>query len=190
MKDLDNLREPSGSQGSGFNVGRVVALIILLFGLLSGAFLAWRVTTSPNKEEKKTNVQIPVTKKNPGQDFTFYNNLKGKNESVRKKENIVGLIPPSTAPSPSAHSLSPRFTLQAGSMKDYQKALHLSDKLAKKGFPSYVISAEIPKKGTYYRVRIGHYVTRKAAEQVIEQLKRQGEGEVILARENVMTMSR
>ncbi|MBI3605841.1 MAG: SPOR domain-containing protein, partial [Nitrospirae bacterium] len=51
----------------------------------------------------------------------------------------------------------------------------------------YVLSAEIPGKGIYYRVRIGHYATRKAAEKVLEQLKRQGEGDAILARESVMT---
>lgn len=200
MKDLDNLREPSGKQGSKLNLGRVIAMIILGLGLTFGAYFSWRAMTSARKETQKENVQIPVIKKNPGQDFTFYNNLKDKNKSAGKKEKIVGLMPPSTAPSspspegreahPAGHPLSPRFTLQVGSMKDYQKALHLSDRLAKKGFPSYVISAEIPQKGTYYRVRVGHYVTRKAADQVMEQLKQKGEGEVILARENVMIQSK
>ncbi|MBI1821424.1 MAG: SPOR domain-containing protein [Nitrospirae bacterium] len=199
MRDLDNLKEPSEKHGSKINFARASAMIILLFGLLAGAFLAWRATTSAPKEPKKPDVQIPVTKKNPEPDLTFYKNLKDKNETENKKEQIVGLIPPSASrPAPSGgqtsgfaeNPVSPRFTLQVGSMKDYQKALLLSEKLVKKGFPSYVISAEIPQRGIYYRIRVGHYVTRKAAEKVLEQLKRQGEAEVILARENVMTRSR
>ena len=184
MRDLDNIQEPSDKQGPMSHWGRIVAIVLLLAGLSAGVYWVWQKTTSVQHSVKKENVQIPVTKKNPGKDFTFYKNLKDKNENDGNKEKIVGLIPPSPKPSPV--SVSPRFTLQVASMKDYQKALFLSEKLVKKGFPSYVISAEIPQKGTYYRIRVGHYVTRKAAEKVSEQLRRQGEVDVILARENVI----
>lgn len=202
MKELDNLPDSVGKKSSGIRLLRFV-LVLILFAAFAGALLfSWKKLTSSRKEARKETVQIPVAKKNPEQDLTFYKNLKDKNESSGKKEGLVGLIPPSTSPPrpaelppgnplrrnpPDERSLSPRFTLQVASMRDHQKALHLSERLSKKGFPSYVIPAEIPEKGTYYRVRIGHYVTKKSAEEVLEQLKQKGEKEAIIAKENVMT---
>jgi cell division protein FtsN len=205
MKELDNLPDSAEKKSPGIRFLRFVLVLVLFIAFAGALLFSWKKLTSSRKEVKKETVQIPVSKKPPEQDLTFYKNLKDKNEFSGKREALVGLIPPSTSPSrppepspgnslkrnpPDDRSLSPRFTLQVASMRDHHKALHLSERLAKKGFPSYVIPAEIPEKGTYYRVRIGHYVTRKSAEGVLEQLKQRGEKEAIIAKENVMTRTK
>ncbi|HXN07782.1 MAG TPA: SPOR domain-containing protein, partial [Nitrospiria bacterium] len=55
------------------------------------------------------------------------------------------------------------------------------------GFPSYILSAEIPEKGVYYRIRVGHYTTRKGAEDALTRLKEKGEKDAIMARETVIS---
>jgi septal ring-binding cell division protein DamX len=201
MRDRENPGESDERGSRSFPRVKIILFALFILAGVAGVLYAWTKITAVKKEAKK-DIQIPVTKTNPDQELTFYKNLKDKNENGGKEEKIVGLIPPSTSPPPSSEKppkpalkknglpenlLSTRFTLQVASMKDHQKAVHLSGRLSKKGFPSYVLSAEIPGKGIYYRVRIGHYATRKAAEKAREQLKRQGEGDAILARESVMT---
>ncbi|MBI1822904.1 MAG: SPOR domain-containing protein [Nitrospirae bacterium] len=193
MKDLDNITDSVEKKSSGIRLGRWILILVLCFGLAGTALFLWKKITSAKKELRKEMLQIPVAKLNPEPDLTFYKNLKNKSENAGKKESIVPLIPPTTAPHPKTTSqeeaprLSPRFTLQVASMKDHQKAVYLQERLKRKGFPSYIISAEIPDKGTYYRVRIGHYMTKKAAEEVLTQLKSKGEKEGMIAKENVMT---
>ena len=205
MKDLDNLSDSEEKKSSNLRTTRIILILILCLGF-SGAFIfSWEKITNVGKEIKTETIQIPVAKINPEPDLTFYKNLKNKNESSGNREKIVGLIPPTTSPNrsgatstensfkkgtPENRSLSPRYTLQVASMKDHQKALYLSERLTRKGFPSYIIPAEIPEKGTYYRVRIGHYVTKKAAEESLRQLKQKGEKEAIIAKENVLTRTR
>jgi cell division septation protein DedD len=170
----------------------MILILLLCFGLTGTGFFIWKKMSLAKKEFKREMLQIPVIKANPEPDLTFYKNLKNKSENEGKKESIVPLIPPpplqsSKIPSPEGeHRLSPRFTLQVASMKDHQKALQLQERLKRKGFPSYIISAQIPDKGIYYRVRIGHYVTKKGAEEVLERLKEKGEKEGMIAKENVM----
>jgi cell division protein FtsN len=201
MRNRENPEESDQRRSRSLPRVKMILFVLFILAGVAGALYAWTRITAVKKEVKK-DIQIPVTKANPDQDITFYKNLKGKNENGGKKEKIVGLIPPSTSPPFSSEKpsepalkknglpenpLSIRFTLQVASMKDHQKAVRLSGRLSKKGFPSYVLSAEIPGKGVYYRVRVGHYATRKSAEKALEQLKRQGEGDAILARESVIT---
>lgn len=54
-------------------------------------------------------------------------------------------------------SESARFTLQLSSFRDRAEADSFYDRLKTSGYDPYVIEAEVPGKGTWYRVRLGEY---------------------------------
>lgn len=86
--------------------------------------------------------------------------------------------PPQTAESPAAPPLPGRtaagnFTVQVAALKEAGLADRMVADLYKKGFPAYRVAADVPGKGTWYRVRIGSFKNRTAAERMLAQLKRE-----------------
>lgn len=71
-------------------------------------------------------------------------------------------------------------TIQVASIKDEAAADRLVVRLRKKGYPAYQVRAEIPDKGVWYRVRVGPYAKRSAAEPVLKRLKKEGQGGFIV----------
>jgi len=74
----------------------------------------------------------------------------------------------STAKAPFAKG---SFTIQVASTKDEASADKLVVKLRMKGYPAYQSRAAIPDKGIWYRVRVGPYAKRAAAEPILKRLK-------------------
>lgn len=64
-----------------------------------------------------------------------------------------------------------KYTVQLGSFQNVDAAYALEKKLLNKGYPCFVIKAAIPKKGTWYRVRVGTFTTKEKATVYAEQLK-------------------
>jgi cell division protein FtsN len=56
-----------------------------------------------------------------------------------------------------------RFTLQLSSFGDRAEAESFRAKLIKAGYSAYIVEAEVPDKGTWYRVRLGGYDSYDAA---------------------------
>ena len=50
------------------------------------------------------------------------------------------------------------YAIQLGSFKSFDAANTLCDKYISKGYKAYIVSAEMPGKGTMYRVRIGRFM--------------------------------
>lgn len=67
---------------------------------------------------------------------------------------------PETAAKPESDA---RFTLQLSSFQDKAEADAFSAKLAKSGFSPYLVKADVPDKGTFFRVRVGKYPDYDAA---------------------------
>lgn len=65
-----------------------------------------------------------------------------------------------------------KFTVQVASYREMGDARELADKLTRKGYQAFVAEAEVPGKGTWYRVRVGRFGTRKEAASFGENLKR------------------
>ena len=65
-----------------------------------------------------------------------------------------------------------KFTVQVASYREKGDARELADRLTRKGYQAFVAEAEIPGKGTWYRVRVGRFGTRKEAASFGENLKR------------------
>lgn len=66
------------------------------------------------------------------------------------------------------------FTLQVGSHQDVAEANAQADKLRAAGFAPRVVSAEIPKRGTWYRVQVGDFSTRDEANSFGATLRAKG----------------
>jgi len=66
---------------------------------------------------------------------------------------------------------SGKYTVQLGSFQNIDAAYNLEKKMQEKGYPSFVIKASIPKKGTWYRVRVGTFQNKEKAVAYAEKLK-------------------
>ena len=66
------------------------------------------------------------------------------------------------------------YTIQAASVRNKPDADRLVRKLAKKGFPAYLLTSRIEGKGTWHRVRIGTYPSKDKAQPVLSELRRTG----------------
>lgn len=90
-----------------------------------------------------------------------------------EKKALPGL--PAVKPSPSG-----ALAVQVASTKDAASAEALVKKLTQLGYAGFSTKAEIPDKGTWYRVRVGPYRTTAEAEQMrLELTKDQFKGIVV-----------
>jgi len=78
--------------------------------------------------------------------------------------------PPSPSTAMTATAPTP-FAVQVASLKDSTKATELVSTLKGKGYTAYSVKVRIPKKGTYYRVRVGHFKNRHDAGQILAELR-------------------
>ena len=71
-----------------------------------------------------------------------------------------------------AESDSNKYTLQVSAHSSLEKARGRMRRLRKMGLDPHVVSAQIPEKGKYYRVRIGKFGSMKEARHFQSELKR------------------
>jgi len=64
------------------------------------------------------------------------------------------------------------FTIQVASLKDMKVAAEVAEMLKKKGYQAYTVSAKIPGRGVWHRVRIGHFKNRSDAGDILNRLKK------------------
>ncbi|MGE5445833.1 MAG: SPOR domain-containing protein [Ignavibacteriales bacterium] len=65
-----------------------------------------------------------------------------------------------------------KYTVQIGSSQKEEEAKKIVKSLISKGYPAFIKVAEIPGKGTWYRIRIGTFKTREEAELYRDNLKK------------------
>ena len=76
------------------------------------------------------------------------------------------LITPKGSPTPPG----PRYTVQVAALRDRSAAEALVARLKKKGYPVYINSHITPHRGTWFRVRVGRSIDRKAAQKLAQRL--------------------
>ncbi|HVF49052.1 MAG TPA: SPOR domain-containing protein [Pyrinomonadaceae bacterium] len=76
-----------------------------------------------------------------------------------------------------------KFTLQIGSYNDVAEANNRASSLKAAGLEGRVVAAEIPKRGTWYRVQVGRFQDRGEATRFGAQLRAQGIAESALVAE-------
>ena len=90
------------------------------------------------------------------------------------------------APDPgvvSPKKASPGYTVQIASIRDRATAEALANRLRRKGYPAFILPHVVPKRGTWYRVRVGHYTQREAAQEMTQRLSGQERLMAYVARE-------
>ncbi len=88
--------------------------------------------------------------------------------------------PPAAKP-PDGNVAGGAFTLQLGASQSREDAERMVSRLREKGYAPYIVTAEVPGKGTYYRVRMGSFATREAAGRYLEDFRRETKTEAFVA---------
>jgi len=74
------------------------------------------------------------------------------------------------------------LTIQVSSLKDHALALQTEKELKSRGYKAYVITAIVPGKGVWHRVRLGAFADKKEAEPVLKKLKSEGKKPILMAK--------
>ncbi len=76
------------------------------------------------------------------------------------------------------------FTLQLSAFQDRQEAERFAARLRDRGYAPYIVSAEVPNKGTWFRVRMGSFPSREAATRYMTDFKRETKIDAFVASAN------
>ena len=111
-------------------------------------------------------------------DLDFYKILTDKKEEARFKFAKAGeqtAKPDARSPEASKPKKMGRqglLTIQVASLKNATKARQVAARLKRKGYEAYEVTVDVPGKGTYHRVRVGHFADSSEAGRVAARLKR------------------
>jgi cell division protein FtsN len=106
--------------------------------------------------------------------FDFYKILPGAEETVSEKELREKLRAAKSQPPGQQESSKDVYFIQAGSFQNPAEADNQKARLAILGFESSVEPANLPDKGTWYRVRLGPYKKVEDINKVRQQLAQNG----------------
>jgi cell division septation protein DedD len=76
--------------------------------------------------------------------------------------------------------LSDYVTLQTAALKDSHAAVEMAKKLKRMGFPAYTASINLPKKGLWYRVRVGTFSSVQNARKMKDSLQKMNIDSIIV----------
>ncbi len=193
---MDN--ERGGIISKVFIIPAGVVVIIAVF--LAGYFVGKRQAVRTAEAEKPPALPEVLSQYVPDKaEFTFYKTLTDKGEksvsidlktrplpqekdpdpAAPSKSSAPAARPPKPAaqtakkenPPAAAASSKVRYSIQVGSYEDKAMAEEDAREMKKKGYDAFVVSADIPEKGTWHRVRIGRFPNKQAAERLANELK-------------------
>jgi cell division protein FtsN len=131
-----------------------------LAGMPSGAAPATTASAAPSGTEKPK--------------FDFYKILPGTEEPVSEKELRERLKAAKNQSASQQEAAKDVYFIQAGSFQNPADADNQKARLAILGFESSVEPANLPDKGTWYRVRMGPYKKVEEINKVRQQLAQNG----------------
>jgi DedD protein len=114
-------------------------------------------TVNKTSEPQKKESQVKQEKKE-GQ------TKQEKRESPAKQEK-------KESPAKQTASLQQRYSVQISSHREKQTADLEMKKMKRHGFAAFIVSSEVPGKGSLYRVRIGSYTSKAAAEKMQKEVR-------------------
>jgi len=76
------------------------------------------------------------------------------------------------------------FTLQLSAFQTKEEADRFAGRLRDRGYAPYIVAAEVPNKGTWYRVRMGSFPTKDAATRYLTDFKRETQLDAFVAGTN------
>jgi cell division protein FtsN len=181
------------SSGGGFLLGIFVGLLVGLAIALGVAFYLNKTpvpfTVAKPKEEKAApagkspaiaglpqsgGATTAATGTAEKPKFDFYKILPGAEETVSEKELRERLRVAKTQPPGQQEASKDVYFIQAGSFQNPSDADNQKARLAILGFEASVEPANLPDKGTWYRVRLGPYKKVEEINKVRQQLAQNG----------------
>ena len=179
-----NSTPPRRRSGGGFLVGVFVGVVLGLIVAMGIAFYLNRssipfVNTNAKPAEKDAKPPViagmpsgtvpNVTPEKPK--FDFYKILPGNEETVSEKELKARAA---AAKGREPASATDVYFIQAGSFQNPADADNQKARLAILGFESSVEPANLPDKGTWYRVRLGPFTKVEDINRVRQSLAQSG----------------
>ena len=161
-----------------------IRLVIFLSGcLLTGFLLIWvliwleQPLPGKNLSDQPAAIKPSPVPENTKDSFIFYEALEERNTDGSE---LMPLIPksqepiPSSPPTSSIQAVAPKggktYTVQVAAFSDQATAQALAGRLVKKGYKAYLNPQQVPGKGLWHQVRIGHYSEREEAETMAKRL--------------------
>ena len=193
MPRLSQLPPTRKRLAGGFMLGMVVGVVI---GLAVSLAVAFYLNKTPVPFMARNNVK-PAEKASPGGDsktpiaglpsgtpapalpaeqpkFDFYKILPGQEEPVTEKELRERTRQARAQPPGQQTGPKDVYFIQAGSFQNPAEADNQKARLAILGFESSVEPANLPDKGTWYRVRLGPYSKVDELNKVRQALAQNG----------------
>lgn len=94
--------------------------------------------------------------------------------AAKSSPKAVTPVPvPKPTPKPKARAVPEKdhFSVQVASVQESRGAERLVEQLRRKGYQAYQIRSEVTGKGVWYRIRVGAFEDRGAAEKMLARLK-------------------
>ncbi|HTN42627.1 MAG TPA: SPOR domain-containing protein [Nitrospiria bacterium] len=105
--------------------------------------------------------------------FTFYDTLeqRGTPHLGFIAKTTTSSETPSRGPAvPPPKKASTGYTVQIAATRDRATAESMAGRLRRKGYSVFILPHVVPKRGTWYRVRVGHFTQRQAAQEMTARL--------------------
>lgn len=171
----------------GIFVGRGTAPVKFDIENLQKELIALKEAVIKEGQERFKIGRDPASTK---RELGFYEALKENRPSMRNKvkpaerkktalpQKKATALPAQKVEKPASSSKQIRavagagFTIQVASLKDMKVAAEMAEMLKKKGYQAYTVSAKIPGKGTWHRIRIGDFKNREDAGNILSRLKK------------------
>jgi cell division septation protein DedD len=99
--------------------------------------------------------------------------LAEKEKTALPPKQTVSKQPPVQAKKEPALTHVPklRYTIQIASYQEKEMAEEEVKKLKTRGYAAFIVSSDVPDKGTWHRVRLGSFSNKAAAEKLLKQLQ-------------------
>ena len=163
----------------GIFVGRGTAPVKFDIENLQKELAALKQAVIKEGQEQLKIGQDPASAK---MELGFYEALKKTRPSVRKKtvspqkkakvQPVQKIEKLASSNKQTKAAAGAGLTIQVASLKDMKVAVELAEILKKKGYQAYTVSAKIPGKGTWHRIRIGYFKNRSDAADILSRLKK------------------
>ncbi|MBU8897031.1 SPOR domain-containing protein [Corallococcus sp. M34] len=88
---------------------------------------------------------------------------------------------PAEPPKPSEAVKGGAFSLQLSAFQNRPEADRFAARLRDRGYAPYIVPAEVPGKGTWYRVRMGSFASKEAAGRYLADFKRETQLDAFVA---------
>lgn len=103
----------------------------------------------------------------------------GMKEAIARAQQL-----PAAPPRPAEAVKGGAFTLQLSAFQTRPDADRFAARLRDRGYAPYILAAEVPGKGTWYRVRMGSFASKEAAGRYLTDFKRETQLDAYVAGTN------